>query len=77
LRNELKGQGTQVTSVHVAFMDTDMTQGIAGDKASPDDVARQALAAVEAGEPELLADATIRQVKQGLLADPPAYVGAR
>ena len=77
LRNELRAQGTQVTSVHVAFMDTDMARKIPGDKISPDEVARQTLAAVEAGAPEVLADATTRSVKQGLVADPPVYAAAR
>jgi uncharacterized membrane protein len=58
-------------------MDTDMASHVAGDKTSPDDVARQTLAAVEAGEPEVLADATARQVKQGFVASPPAYAAAR
>lgn len=77
LRNELRGQGTQVVSVHVAFMDTDMASHVPGDKTSPDDVAKQTFAAVESGLPEVLADAVTRQVKQGFVADPPAYAAAR
>jgi NAD(P)-dependent dehydrogenase (short-subunit alcohol dehydrogenase family) len=77
LRNELRGQGTQVVSVHVAFMDTDMASHVPGDKTSPDDVARQTLAAVEEGAVEVLADAVTRQVKQGFVAEPPAYAAAR
>jgi len=77
LRNELRAQGTQVISVHVGFMDTDMASHVPGDKTSPDEVARQTLAAVEAGLPEVLADALTRQVKQGFVADPPAYAAAR
>ena len=77
LRNELQAQGTQVVSVHVGYMDTDMASHVPGDKTSPDDVAKQTLAAVEAGEPEVLADATARQVKQGFVASPPAYAAAR
>ncbi len=49
LRNELQAQGTQVVSVHVGYMDTDMASHVPGDKTSPDDVAKQTLAAVEAG----------------------------
>ena len=77
LRNELRGQGTQVVGVHVAFMDTDMASHVPGDKTSPDDVARQTLEAVEAGRPEVLADAVTRQVKAGFVAEPPAYAAAR
>lgn len=76
LRNELAGQGTQVTSLHMALMDTDMARNIPGDKASPDDVARQALEGVEAGSIEVLADPTSRQVKQGLSSATPPYASA-
>ncbi|AVQ81235.1 MULTISPECIES: SDR family oxidoreductase [unclassified Variovorax] len=76
LRNELAGQGTQVTSLHVAFMDTDMAAHVPGAKASPDDVARQALEGVEAGKAEVLADAVSRQLKQGLSSDAPPYAAA-
>jgi NAD(P)-dependent dehydrogenase (short-subunit alcohol dehydrogenase family) len=77
LRNELRGQGTPVTSVHIAFMDTDLASKIPGDKISPEEVARQTFEAVEAGQPEVMADAVTRQVKQGLVAEPPAYAAAR
>lgn len=77
LRDALRGQGTQVTSLHVAFMDTDMTAAIPGDKASPAEVAELALAGVEAGQFEVLADAVTRQLKQSLSSDAPAYAGAR
>ena len=74
LRNELAGQGTQVTSLHVGYMDTDMTSHIQGPpKAAPDDVARQALAGFEAGQAEVLADETSRQLKQGLSSATPPY----
>lgn len=75
LRDALRGQGTQVTSLHVAFMDTDTTAGIEGPKASPDEVARQTLQGVEAGQFEVLADAVTRQVKQSLSSSTPAYAG--
>jgi len=77
LRDVLRGQGTQVTSLHVAFMETDMTAGIQGPKVSPEDVARQALEGVEAGQVEVLADALTRQVKQSLSSETPAYAAAR
>lgn len=76
LREALRAQGTQVTSLHVAFMETDMTEGIPGQKASPDDVARQTLAGVEAGQFEVLADDVTRHVKKSLSTDAPAYAGA-
>ena len=63
--------------MHVGYMETDMASHVAGEKTSPDDVARQTFAAVEAGEVEVLADATARLVKQGFVGSPPAYAVAR
>ena len=74
VRQALRAQGTQVLALHVAFMDTDMTAHVAGPKAAPADVVRQALAALEAGEEEVLADETTRQVKAGLSAQPAVYL---
>jgi hypothetical protein len=39
-------------------------------------VARQALAGVEAGQPEVLADEVSRQLKQGLSSPTPPYAGS-
>lgn len=75
MRQELNAQGTEVLSLHVAFMETDMTRGLPGEKASPDDIARMALASLEAGESELLADEVTRAVHAGLTACPPMYLG--
>ena len=75
LRQELKGQGTQVTSLHVGYMDTDMTRGVQAPKSAPADVAAAALAGVEAGAFEVLADEVSRQVKQSLSTTAPAYAG--
>jgi NAD(P)-dependent dehydrogenase (short-subunit alcohol dehydrogenase family) len=74
LRHELRGQGTQVLGLHVAFMDTDMARGAQGPKAHPDDVVAQVLAALEAGREEVLADVITRQVKLGLAAEPGVYL---
>lgn len=73
LRHELKAQGTQVTSLHVGYMDTDMTRGMDAPKATPADVARLALQGVEAGAIEVLADELSRQVKHSLSTATPAY----
>ena len=35
LRQELKAQGTQLTSLHVGYMDTDMTRGLDAPKSAP------------------------------------------
>lgn len=69
LRHELQGQGTQVTSLHMGVVDTDMGRGHQGEKIAPANVVRQALAGIEAGQPEVLADDTSRQVRAGLSAE--------
>jgi len=74
LRNELRGQGTRVLAVHVGFMDTDLVQHLDVPKVQPDEVAGQALLALERGADEVLADALSRQVKQGLSAEPGVYL---
>lgn len=73
LRQELKAQGTQVTSLHVAYMDTDMVRSVNAPKVAPADVARLALQGVADGAFEVLADDTTRQVKQSLSTATPAY----
>jgi NAD(P)-dependent dehydrogenase (short-subunit alcohol dehydrogenase family) len=76
LREELRTQGTHVVGLHVGFMDTDMAKDVQSQKSNPLDVARQVLAALENGSPEVLADAVSRQVKAGLSAALPVHVAA-
>lgn len=76
VRIALKPQGTQVVGLHVAFMDTDMTAGIDAPKAAPLDVVAQAIAALEAGQDEVLADAMTREVKRGLSLERGVYLDA-
>lgn len=75
MRQELKAQGTEVLSLHVAFMDTDMVRGLAGNKTSPDVIAQMTIAALERGESELLADEITQNVHAGLTAETPVYLG--
>jgi NAD(P)-dependent dehydrogenase (short-subunit alcohol dehydrogenase family) len=77
LRNQLRGQGTQVVAVHVGYIDTDLARHVQGPKVAPDDVARAVLAGVEAGLDEVLVDDLSRQVKQGLAAQPAVYAVPR
>lgn len=77
LRNELRGQKTQVLSLHMAFVDTDMTQGIASPKSSPEDIVARALDALEADADEVLADDMTQQVQLGLSAQPGVYLQTR
>ncbi|MEU9063953.1 SDR family oxidoreductase [Streptomyces sp. NPDC048430] len=67
VREELAPRGIAVTALHVGYMDTDMAAVVPADqKADPADVAAQALAGIEKGAPEILADEVTRYVKQGL-----------
>ena len=64
LRLALREQGTTVTALHVACMDTDMaTRFVDAPKADPRDIACQTADAIIAGEHEILADDTTRAVK--------------
>jgi NAD(P)-dependent dehydrogenase (short-subunit alcohol dehydrogenase family) len=77
LRHELRGQGTQVLSLHVGFMDTDMASHVSAPKSKPADVVVQTLAALEAGKSEVLADDVSRRVKQHLSDEPGVYLEPR
>lgn len=69
LRIELRLQGTLVVAVHAGFIDTDMTAGVKVDKISPEAVAQQIVAALEADAEEVLADPTSEAVKAALPND--------
>lgn len=77
LRHELRAQGTQVFTVHMGFVDTDMTSGVNMPKSSPAEIVQRTLDGLEAGTEEILADDFTRQVKAALVAQPPIYVQAR
>ena len=70
LRIELAGQGTQVTSVLMGIVDTDMAAGYPGEKASPRDVVDRALDGLEAGASEVLGDDLVGAAKASLVMDP-------
>ena len=69
LRMELRRQGTLVVAVHAGFIDTDMAAGVDAEKISPESVAAQIVAAIEAGAEEVLADPTSQMVKAALADD--------
>lgn len=77
LRNDLRAQGTQVTTLHMGFVDTDLTKDVTMPKSTPEAIVEQALDALEAGADEVLADDMTRQVKLGLSAEPPVYLAVR
>jgi NAD(P)-dependent dehydrogenase (short-subunit alcohol dehydrogenase family) len=66
MRLDLAPKGVQVVGVYMAYVDTDMTVGVDAPKSSADDVVRQVLDGVEAGELEVLADQTTRDVRASL-----------
>ena len=68
LRVELAEQGTQVSALHVGFMDTDMTTHVSdqSSKSDPATIADLALHGVAAGKLEILADELSHQVQAGL-----------
>ena len=74
LRHELRAQGTRVSGMHVAFIDTDLTKGLEVPKLDVNDVARRTFDGLVAGDEEILIDDFTRQVKQGLNAQAPVYL---
>ncbi|GAB3482325.1 SDR family oxidoreductase [Amycolatopsis cihanbeyliensis] len=70
IRYELAGQGTQVTALAMATVETDMTAGIEDEKSDPGVIARAALDGLEAGSLEVLADGRTAQWKSRLGDDP-------
>ncbi|MBK1685905.1 SDR family oxidoreductase [Rubrivivax gelatinosus] len=77
LRHDLRAQGTQVMTLHMAFVDTDLTRGIDAPKSTPEEIVAYALDQFEAGAEEALADDLTRQVHRGLSAVPAVYLTAR
>ncbi|SFW92262.1 SDR family oxidoreductase [Amycolatopsis australiensis] len=69
LRLELASQKTQVTALHVGYMDTGMAKHVDGPKNDPKLVAGAALDGVEQGRFEVLADDVSRKVRAGLSGD--------
>ncbi|GAA3315668.1 SDR family oxidoreductase [Arthrobacter ramosus] len=65
-RVELAPQGTQVTGVHVGYMDTAMARGVDAPKTSPGEVARKSFDGLEQGDYEVIVDEISAGVKLGL-----------
>ncbi|MER6852301.1 SDR family oxidoreductase [Streptomyces flaveolus] len=70
IRYELAGQGTQVTALAMASVDTDMMASIEDEKSAPEVIAKAALDGLEAGSLEVLADGRTAQWKSRLGEDP-------
>ncbi|WP_029433951.1 SDR family oxidoreductase [Blastococcus sp. URHD0036] len=76
LRASLAPRGVRVSALHVGYMDTDMTAGVAAPKSDPAEVARVAVDALAVGSPEIVADEVSRQVQAGLAGGVPALYPA-
>ena len=74
LRNELTAQKTQVLALHMAYVDTDLTRGLAVPKSSPEEIVKRALDGIESGLEEVLADELTVQIKRGMTAARPSYL---
>jgi NAD(P)-dependent dehydrogenase (short-subunit alcohol dehydrogenase family) len=66
LRLTLADQKTQVTALHVGYMDTDLTTNVDAPKSDPLVIAHLLLDGVEAGAPEVVADDISRTVRSAL-----------
>ncbi|MET3452934.1 SDR family NAD(P)-dependent oxidoreductase [Curtobacterium sp. 1544] len=72
-RAELASQRVQVTAIHAGFIDTDMMADFPGAKLDPRSVADAALAAIAAGEQEILVDEMSRAAKAASIAPVPRF----
>jgi NAD(P)-dependent dehydrogenase (short-subunit alcohol dehydrogenase family) len=71
-RLQLAPQGTQVTALHVGYMDTDMARHISAPKSDPALVAKLALDELEGGQLEVLAEEVSRGIEGKLSGGVPA-----
>jgi len=71
-RAELAAQGTTVIGVYPGPVDTDMAAGFPMDKTPPATVAKNILAAVEAGDEDVYPDPVAFDLHSGILSDPKA-----
>lgn len=74
---QLAKHGTQVLTLHMGFVDTDLTKGIEIPKETPEAIVDRALNALEAGVHEVVADDMTKQFKAGLPAKQSVYLAAR
>ncbi|WP_266181343.1 SDR family oxidoreductase [Dyella humicola] len=74
LRIELAAQKTQVTALHMGFVDTELASAFDAPKSSAEEIVKRALDGLEAGQDEVLADERTVQVQQGLAAARPIYL---
>ncbi|GAA1696483.1 SDR family oxidoreductase [Fodinicola feengrottensis] len=66
VRTALAKQNTQVSALHVGYMDTDMASEVDAPKHDPASIAKIALDGLASGEPEIIADELSQHVQAGL-----------
>jgi NAD(P)-dependent dehydrogenase (short-subunit alcohol dehydrogenase family) len=66
LRAQLAEQDIRVASLHVGYMDTDMTAAVTAPKSDPADIAKIAIDGIEAGLYEIVADDVSRHILAAL-----------
>jgi NAD(P)-dependent dehydrogenase (short-subunit alcohol dehydrogenase family) len=74
LRTDLRPRGVEVLSLHVGFMDTDLTRNLDVPKVDPRAVASTTLDGLEDGLEEVLADEQSRRVKRTLSTEDGYYL---
>ena len=77
LRFEMRDKAVEVFGVYAGLIDTDMTGNIVDDKASPREVARNALFGIEAGDINIDADERAKAVRPALRNDPEGFTKER
>ena len=77
LRFEMRDKAVEVFGVYAGLIDTDMTGNIVDDKASPREVARNALFGMEAGDINIDADERAKAVRPALRNDPEGFTKER
>ena len=70
MKFELRDRGVEVFGIYAGWIDTEMAGHAAVDKASPDEVARNTMLGIEAGDSDIDATAGITQTRTALRDDP-------
>ena len=67
---DLRDKGAEVFGIYAGFIDTEMAGFVARDKASPDEVARNTMVGIEAGDGNIDATEATKQTRIDLQKNP-------
>ena len=70
LRFELRDKGVEVFAIYAGWIDTESVRNITADKSPPDEIARSAVAGIEAGGSDIYASASAMNLRDMLQNDP-------